>query len=141
MKKQPKTYIFYMGIAIFTIGILLRFLVPEATGALRSLPFVLTGFGAGIVGVGIANLFRKRILEKNPEKAKEYEIAEKDERNVRLREKAGYATWYITLFVLAVLALTFIVLDYSVACWLTIGALFTHIFSLIVFIAIYNKKI
>lgn len=141
MKKQPKSYILYMGIVIFAIGLLLRFLIPESDGAWQALPFVLTGFGAGIIGAGVVNIFRKRMIDNNPEKAKQYEIAEKDERNIRLREKAGYATWYTSLFILAALSLTFVILDYKVACFLSLGALFVHIISLFIYIYIYNKKI
>lgn len=138
MKKQHKSYIFYMGILIFVIGLLLKFLIPETNGSWQS---VITGFGAGIVGVGIAGIFRQKMIEKDPKKAKQYEIAEKDERNIRLREKAGYATWYITLFMLGILSLVFVMLDYKLQSFLTIGVLFIHIISLFVYIIIYNKKL
>lgn len=141
MKKQPKTYMFYIGIIIFVIGLLLKFLIPESEGAMQSAPFVLTGFGAGIIGVGAAGIFRKKVFDKNPEKAKKYEIAEKDERNIRLREKAGIASWYSTLFVLAILSLVLLILDYALPCFLIIAAMFIHIISLFVYIIIYNKKI
>lgn len=141
MKKQPKSYIFYMGIIIFVVGLLLKFLIPASDGALQALPFVLTGFGAGIIGVGVVNIFRKRMIDNNPQKAKQYEINEKDERNIRIREKAGYATWYTTLFMLSAISLTFVVLDYKVAGFISLGALFIHIISLFVYIHIYNKKI
>jgi hypothetical protein len=141
MKKQPKSYVLYMGIIIFVVGLLLKFLIPASDGALQALPFVLTGFGAGIIGVGVVNIFRKRMIDNNPQKAKQYDINEKDERNIRIREKAGYATWYTTLFVLSAISLTFAVLDYKVASFISIGALFIHIISLFLYIYIYNKKI
>lgn len=140
MKKRPKVYIFYMGIAIFAVGMLLKFLLPEASRAMLTLPAVLTGFGAGIVGVGVANILRIKRIENNPEKAREYEIAEKDERNIRVRERAGYAAWHVTLFILGILMLTFVFLDDYVACWFVLGALFIHIAGLFVSITIYNKK-
>ena len=141
MKNQPKTYIFYMGMFIFGIGMLLKFIIPDVDGALQAMPFVLTGFGAGIIGVGVVNLFRKKIIENNPQKAKQYEIAEKDERNIILREKAGLATWYITLFTLAIIILTFVILDYKIASFVALGGLFIHIISLFVYINIFNKKL
>ncbi len=140
MKKQPRTYIFYIGIAVFAIGLLLMFILPDAEGAMQSLPFVLTGVGAGFIGVGVSNMLRKRVIEHDPKKAKEYEIAEKDERNIRLNEKAGLTTWYITVFVLAALSLIFVVFNNWVACWLTLGALFIHIASLFICIYFYNKR-
>jgi len=141
MNKKPKSYIFYMGIGIFAVGLLLKLVFADAEGALLTIPFVLTGFGAGIIGVGVVNLYRLKLLKNNPEKAKQYEVAEKDERNIRLREKSGYATWYVTMFILAILSMTLLVLNDNLACWLTLGALTIHIASFFVYIAIYNKKL
>lgn len=93
MKNQPRRYLLYIGIAIFAVGILLKHLFPAQEGAMQSLPFVLSGLGVGIISAGVANMLRKRKIEQNPEKAREYEIAEKDERNILLRGKAGYITW------------------------------------------------
>ena len=141
MKKQPKPYILQMGIIVFVVGILLKFLFPASDGALHTLPFVLNGFGAGIVGVGVVTVLRKKVIDNDPQKAKQYEINEKDERNIRIREKAGYATWYTTLFVLSAVSLIFVVLEYNVACFISLGALFIHIISLFVYIRKYDKKI
>lgn len=141
MKEQSKSYIFYMGIIVFVAGLLLKILIPASDGALHTLPFVLSGFGSGIIGVGVANILRKRTIDNNPQKAKQYEINEKDERNIRIREKAGCATWYTTLLMLSVISLTLVVLDYKVAGFISIGALFIHIISLYVYINIYNKKL
>ena len=140
MGKKPKAIVFYLGIGIFAAGLLLTHLLADAGGALQTFPFVLTGFGAGITGVGVVNLFRIRRLKNDPEKVRQYEISEKDERSVRIREKAGYATWYVTIFILAVLSMTFLVLDDDLACWLTLGALSIHCIVYFIYIGIYNKK-
>ena len=66
MKKQPKIYVFYMGIAIFAVGMVLKFLFSEADGAMLMLPFVLIGFGSGIIGVGVVNILGKKKLEHHP---------------------------------------------------------------------------
>ena len=130
-----------MGIIIFAAGLLLKFIFPEESGAMQSLPFVLSGFGAGIIGVGVAGIFRKRAIENDPEKARQYEIAEKDERNIRIREKAGYATWYTTLFLLAIISLTLVVLNYTAAGFVALGALLIHGISFFVYTYLYSKKI
>jgi uncharacterized membrane protein len=141
MKKQPKSYIFYLGIALFALGLLLTALLAEREGALAVLPHVLVGFGAGITGVGVVNLFRLKLIMKDPEKARQLEIEEKDERNIRLREKAGYATWYLTLFTLAALSLTLLILDYKTACLLAFGVLLTHAAALFIWIYVYNERL
>jgi hypothetical protein len=129
-----------MGIIIFLVGVLLEHLVSAPYGALRELPSVLSGFGAGITGVGVFNIFRKRMIDKDPQKAKQYEIYEKDERNIRIREKAGLTAWYSSLFMLAAVTLTFVVLNYKTAGFISLGALLFHIISLFIYIRVYNKK-
>jgi anaerobic C4-dicarboxylate transporter len=141
MKKHLSTYIFYIGIGAFAAGLVLNALFGEMEGAIRTLSFVLTGFGTGIIIVGVINNFRIRRLKNDPEKAKQLEIDETDERNIRLREKAGYATWHSTMFIFAALTIAFSVLDNKIAFWVTLGALFVHIFSFNIFISVYNKKI
>jgi uncharacterized membrane protein len=129
-----------VGLHGFAVGLLLKFLLAETDEALQTLSVALTGFGAGIIGVGAVNLFRLRLLKNNPEKARQYDVAEKDERNIRLREKSGYAAWYITMFVLAALFIALLVLDDDLACWLAVCALTIHIAIFFVFTAGYNKK-
>lgn len=140
MKKQSKPWILPLGIILFALGIACKFIIPESAESLQALTVALTGFGAGIVGVGVAGGFAKKIIDRNPEKAREYEIAEKDERNIRVREKAGYSTWYISLFVQAIAALALLVLDYTIPCLLVMLALLVHVVSLFVNIYIHNKK-
>jgi len=141
MKKDPKSYVFYLGFALFAVGLILAFLFPDADDIMQALPFVLVGCGSGIISVGIVNIMRKKKIDKDPKKAWEYEIAEKDERNIRIREKAGYAAWYTTLYVLAMLALVFVVLKNYLAFGLVGGAFFIHMISLFVYVKIYNKKL
>jgi len=141
MKNKLKSYTFSMGLVSFAIGITLRFIFPEADGVLESLPHILSGFGAGIMGVGVVLFFRKRAIESNPEKAKEYEINEKDERNIQINEKASNASWYVTLFALAILSLAFLIMDNIIGCFLALGVLLVHKISLMIFVSIFKKKL
>lgn len=141
MKKSTGSWVFFAGIALFIIGVLMGILIPDAQGIMKTMPFVFIGFGAGIIAVGVVNIFNDRMRKKDTGKYREYEIAEKDERNIRLREKAGYATWFVTLFVLAALVLTLVILQQYLACYLAIGALFIHVISQLVAINAYNKRI
>ncbi|MDR0293155.1 MAG: hypothetical protein LBH95_03270 [Oscillospiraceae bacterium] len=133
---KVKALVFYVGIAALTAGLLLVFLFRSSEGIMVKVPYVMVGCGSGIASVGLVYMSRY----KNPQKAKEYEINEKDERNVRLREKAGYATWYVTQIVLMATVFTFLILDYVVPCWIAIGGLFIHNVSFFAAIAAYDKK-
>ena len=140
MKNKLKSYTFNIGYISFAIGILLRHIFPEAEGILESLPHILSGFGAGIIGVGVVLIFRKRAIERNPEKAREYEIDEKDERNIQINEKASYATWHVTLFALAILSLAFLIMDNMIACLLSLGVLLVHKVSYLICVGVLKKK-
>jgi uncharacterized membrane protein len=141
MKNKIKSYTFNVGIISLAVGIALRYIFPEAGGIPESLPHILSGFGAGIMGVGVVFIIRKRSIENNPQKAKEYEINEKDERNIQINEKAGYATWYVTLFTLAVLSLAFLIMDNMTACLLSLSVLLVHKISLMICVSIFKKKL
>ena len=132
-----KSFIFYAGVALFVIGLLLAIIFNDAEGSMRILPFVMIGLGSGIIGVGVSFIIR----HKNPKLAKEYEINEKDERNIRIREKAGYTTWHITQLILFVMVFAFLLMDYKLPCWIAMGGLIIHNGSLLVGIAVHSKKI
>lgn len=142
MKKQSKFYgLLFIGFLLLVAGLLLKFFTPTDEGMVFGLTFIMVGLGAGLVGAVGAKVFMERILHRDPVLAKQYEINEKDERNIRLREKAGYASWYSTLLMLSLVALIFLLLDYMVATFILIGVLLVHLLSFFVYVYVYNKKI
>ena len=132
-----KSFIFYMGIALLLCGVVLAIVFNGSDGVMRILPFVMVGFGSGIIVVGVSFMIR----HKNPKLAKEYEINEKDERNIRLREKSGYSAWFITQFTLFAMVISFLLMDYKVPLWFALGALLIHNGSLLMGIFVHSKKI
>jgi len=130
--KKIKTVTFCIGILMLLSGVLLSI----SAGGVSKFPFCMMGMGSGIVGVGVFYM----LYYKNAERVKEYEVNEKDERNIRLREKAGYTTWFITQFVLCVMVLTFLILDYGTPLWIALGALFIHNAGFIVSVAVHDKN-
>jgi len=98
----------------------------------------LAGIGCAWVGIGVIGIFIKRL---KPEYIKKQEIQQKDERNIQIREKSGYASWLVTLFSLMILELVFLIIDNDVACMLTIGVMAVHIASFFVALFYYDKKL
>ncbi len=142
MKKLSKFYgLFFIGLILLVGGLLLKFFIPTPEGMIFGFTFIMIGLGAGLIGACVAKILMERMLYKDPILAKQYEINEKDERNIRLREKAGYASWYSTILMLAVIALIFLLLDYLVATFILIGVLLVHLLSFFVYVYVYNKKI
>ena len=107
-----------LGLGCFLAAALLR---ETADAALFG---ALVGVGAGLLGPGGASLLQARFAPE--EVRRRQERVERDERNVMLREKAGYVTWYATLLTLAAGALALVVLD-NRAAWLLIGVMAVHI--------------
>lgn len=94
MKKRKYTY----------IGIIAAGLVIGIIAALgRDIPVfqsgVLSGMAASLTVVGIIRLVRQLRLEKDPEKAAEYEAALQDERLIYISNKARAWTFVITIIV------------------------------------------
>ena len=142
MKRQLKSYslIFYIGIVVFAAGLILKVLFADADGIMMKLPFTMVGFGTGIILVGAVSSYIRRRLKNNPEKAKQLEIEEKDERNIQIREKAAYLAWSVDIAVLSVLVMIFNLIGDNTALGLASGALLIHIVSYFIFIKIFNKK-
>ena len=87
----------YVMLAAAWVLILATFLLGERIKEqLSLLLFTLGGVLLGFGAVGIA-LSRIRM---SPERQKEYERSEHDERNVAIREKAAMSSWYWTLYML-----------------------------------------
>ena len=69
---------------------------------------LLFGFGIALMILGFSNLFSQLIVSKTEteETVKVKRVEENDERNIRIRERAGFRTSQVTLGVLCVCALT-----------------------------------
>ena len=62
---------------------------------------LMCGCGGALGGMGGSALLTPLLMRSlTPEQRKEMERGERDERNVAIREKAAYASWYWTLYLL-----------------------------------------
>lgn len=62
---------------------------------------VLFGTGGALMGLGVAGIAMDVVWRRmSEEERREVERGEKDERNVAIREKAAYSSWYWTLYLL-----------------------------------------
>ena len=81
---------------------------------LRVLPYLMIGIGCGLFGYGVGEMVNRRVLDSNPTLAKEQEIAQKDERNVALANRAKAKAYDLMTYMMAALLLVFVlVLCYS----------------------------
>lgn len=62
---------------------------------------ILFGTGGALMGLGVAGIAMDVVWRRmSEEERREAERGERDERNVAIREKAAYSSWYWTLYLL-----------------------------------------
>ena len=136
MRKVIYNVLFYTGFGYLILSIIFREFANETFN--RSILDFLEGFAIAIMLVGVVFLVINRY---SSEGAKRYEIEENDERNIRIKEKAGYLAWYATFGVTAVMCFIFIfILDSLTSAWIAAGAAVLHRIIFEIFKAVYKKK-
>lgn len=122
--------------AILTAAALLGERIPSP---LDGLVFGLGGMllGLSMVALGVSVLRRRR----TPEQHRQAQLAERDERNRTIREKAALTTWYWTCGILAGLYVAAIVLDDMTAILLLAAAIVMHCIVLLASIGWWNNKL
>jgi len=135
-----RKYTLPAGFAIFAIASAVRqiFSSSESVVIVDYLQFIV-GLGAGLMLAGAVYKIIFRYSGDSPEAIRQREIEEKDERNIRIREKAGYSSWHATLLIFVAMALVFIFLDNPLGYWLSAGAVVLHKVILLVFTTAYSK--
>jgi uncharacterized membrane protein len=136
-----RKYTLPFGIIIFGIASAVRQVFSESESVIIIDYFhFVAGLGAGLMFVGAIYKVIFRNSDNSPEAVKQREIDENDERNIRIKEKAGYASWHATLLIFVAMALIFIIIDYPLGYWLSASAIILHKIILLIFTSVYNKK-
>ena len=106
--KNKKNLICLLGGLVLWLG---GFWLVRRSGifweTLRALPYLMIGIGCGLFGHGVGEMVNRRVLDSNPTLAKEQEIAQKDERNVALANRAKAKAYDLMTYMMTALLLTF----------------------------------
>lgn len=99
MKERLKKILPILGIlcgaCLVLAAVVLGEQVPKGMGG------ALFGTGGALMGLGVSGIAMEVIWRRMSEdERREAERGERDERNVAIREKAAYASWYWTLYLL-----------------------------------------
>jgi len=113
-----KTYPYVIALVLGLVMVALSFMFNGEEQKVIS--GILIGIGAGLFGMGTANLIMKRYEKRNPSVVRQSEIEYKDERNTIIRNKARAMAGNIIhwLFV----AIAFVAIIIGAPLWLTLGA-------------------
>ncbi|MEZ4628734.1 MAG: DUF6442 family protein [Eubacteriales bacterium] len=106
-KNIGNTIALIVGLALFSTGLYLAKAYPDALGVMRALPYVCIGIGCGLFGQGMGGVLNRAALKKHPERAKQQEIARKDERNVEIANRAKAKAYDAMIYVFGALMIAF----------------------------------
>lgn len=131
-----------MGFVLCVIGLILlmgSIIAYLQADAMNSLQIVLNAAGAACFAFGAANLYD--IYMKGSRKGMRYEIEEKDERNIMLREKASYLTLQITMLLIGAISVVSFAINALLPSLLCIGLLVLQPIFMALFQKYYSAKL
>ena len=127
-----------LGLAV-GLGVAAAVLGDRLTAPVSGITFGLAG---AIGGVSASRLIMAHFDRTwTPEERKEIERAERDERNVAIREKAAYSSWYWTLYLLWGLFFLTLILQGGIYTALVSAAIVLHCVFYMVNMNRWTKKL
>jgi Predicted membrane protein (DUF2178). len=139
MKKK----VMYGMQAVFGAGLILAGNFIFVTDSVKLLSGFCIGFGAAMLALGIGSFIQACVVSKEKDEAlrKWKEVQVNDERNVRIREKAGYMTAKIMNYAICVFILTLAYMKADIIYVVMAASLIALEFVLaVVFSDYYSKK-
>ncbi len=137
-KKAMNLFWIVLGVVTALLGIYLSCSLPEDSTNYMRFAGMLTGFGCGVLGVGAFHMIRRRLS--SPEKIRQREIEQKDERNIQIT-RAAYTMAACGAFILfALMGFLFTFLGEFTACWIAIGAMYVDILVFVLSYIFLQKK-
>ena len=99
MKERLKKILPILGVICGACLVLAAVVLGEQIA--KGMSGILFGTGGALMGLGAAGIAMDVVWRRmSEEERREVERGEKDERNVAIREKAAYSSWYWTLYLL-----------------------------------------
>ena len=121
-KIRTKTIILtILGVISIVSLIVMNVVMKVDIGALNG---AIEGFFCGVLGTLIVQIPRFTSALRSEEKLKEMYIREKDERGIKIKEKSGYVTVFISMFALSFAAMFASFFNTAVAIALAVAAFF-----------------
>ena len=99
MKERLKKILPILGVICGACRVLAAVVLGEQIP--KGMSGILFGTGGALMGLGVAGIAMDVVWRRmSEEERREVDRGEKDERNVAIREKAAYSSWYWTLYLL-----------------------------------------
>ena len=109
----------------------------EPSGIMITLPFVLIGFGSGLIGASISLIVRNNAAMKNPDFQTRQRIEQNDERNIIVYSAAKAKSFNVAIYLYAAVLIAFTLMRVSAAAILILVA--AYVVMIVSFIVFYNR--
>lgn len=137
MKKNHRDDYFALGgVLLLALGLVLLKTEIMSEGVLSALPYICVGLGCGIFGQGMGNIIGARALKNDPDRQKQLEIEQNDERNMAIANRAKAKAFDLMIFVFGALLVTFALMNVDLVVILLLA--FTYLF--VVFYSVYFRS-
>lgn len=115
-----------LGAGLFASGVYFIKTLEEPQGMWRALPYICVGLGCVILGHGIGKVVEQLAMKNNSVAAKQFEIDQKDERNIAIanRAKAKAYDMMIHVFGALIVAIALMGTDLMVVLLLALSFMF-----------------
>ena len=135
LKRSEKTFLLFVCFGMVLIG---ASTLLKGSGIENRYFEFAAGIGGGAIGLGSFGLI---YLRRHPVNAKQQEIHEKDERNIKIRETSAYNSFYLTLLCLVAAIFVFLILNNLVATGIVTVLVAVHVASFFILMSINSKKL
>ena len=115
-----KGYKTWLVALVSAVGLLIILLSLGQSGSDSPWPYLCIGIGAGLFGQGTGELVSRRALRSSPEICKQLEIAQKDERNVAIANRAKGKAYDMMTYAFGALIVSFAVMRVQTAAILVL---------------------
>jgi len=88
MKKGPAFTLSVIGFVLIAAGLYYLRTTGDASGIMRVIPYYMIGIGCGTFGHGMGEIISNRATKKSPDLRREMKIAQNDERNIEISNRA-----------------------------------------------------
>lgn len=141
MKKSKSVILTIFGMIMLAGGLILLKIINDPQGNMRALPYVLVGIGCGVFGHGLGSIISYRTMRNQPQKLKQIEIEQKDERNIAISNRAKAKSYDLMIFVFGALMISFALMGVDmIAVLLLVSAYLFVVFYNIYYRIKYDKE-
>lgn len=127
-----------LGILSLVFGIYFSKTLDDSQHNLQMLAGMFSGAGSALLVLVIIGLIMDKVT--SPEKKRQKEIEENDERNQQLMQKSLSLTASASVIIMAVMSSIFVWMGYKEAAFITIGAIYLETVIFFIIYKIQSKK-